>query len=90
MIYCSDERPEAGFEDVNPDDAGKDIATFGQEVGLARAAVTGHSLDETYFQEWRLTGVSLRWIYVHMIEEYARHIGHADLLRERIDGAAGA
>ncbi|HEX5771812.1 MAG TPA: DUF664 domain-containing protein, partial [Nocardioidaceae bacterium] len=34
-------------------------------------------------------GVSLRWIYVHMIEEYARHNGHADLLRERIDGATG-
>ena len=34
--------------------------------------------------------VSLRWIYVHMIEEYARHNGHADLLRERIDGAAPA
>jgi uncharacterized damage-inducible protein DinB len=84
-----DERPEADFEDVNPDDAGKDIATFRQEVGLARAAVAGHSLDETYFQEWRQTDVSLRWIYVHMIEEYARHNGHADLLRERIDGATG-
>ena len=33
--------------------------------------------------------VSLRWIYQHMIEEYARHNGHADLLRERIDGATG-
>jgi uncharacterized protein DUF664 len=33
--------------------------------------------------------VSLRWIYVHMIEEYARRNGHADLLRERIDGTAG-
>ncbi len=33
--------------------------------------------------------VSLRWVLVHMIEEYARHIGHADLLRERIDGAVG-
>jgi hypothetical protein len=32
---------------------------------------------------------SLRWIMVHMIEEYARHNGHADLLRERIDGAVG-
>jgi Protein of unknown function (DUF664) len=30
------------------------------------------------------------WIYIHMIEEYARHNGHADLLRERIDGATGA
>jgi len=33
--------------------------------------------------------ISLRWVYVHMIEEYARHNGHADLLRELIDGATG-
>ncbi len=32
---------------------------------------------------------SLRWIYVHMIEEYARHVGHADLIRESIDGSTG-
>jgi len=32
---------------------------------------------------------SLRWILVHMIEEYARHNGHADLLREAIDGQVG-
>jgi len=35
------------------------------------------------------TDITLRWIYLHMIEEYARHNGHADLLRERIDGATG-
>jgi Protein of unknown function (DUF664) len=33
--------------------------------------------------------MSVRWVYFHMIEEYARHNGHADLLRERIDGATG-
>jgi len=33
--------------------------------------------------------VDLRWIYIHMIEEYARHNGHADLLREVIDGVTG-
>jgi hypothetical protein len=33
--------------------------------------------------------VNLRWSYVHMIEEYARHNGHADLVRERIDGITG-
>jgi hypothetical protein len=32
---------------------------------------------------------NIRWIYLHMIEEYARHNGHADLIRERIDGATG-
>ncbi|WP_408639341.1 mycothiol transferase [Nocardia yamanashiensis] len=34
-------------------------------------------------------GYSARWILMHMIEEYARHNGHADLLRERIDGRTG-
>jgi len=33
--------------------------------------------------------VSVRWVFLLMIEEYARHNGHADLLRERIDGATG-
>jgi hypothetical protein len=48
-----------------------------------------HDLDEFERRsndEWR---VNLRWIYVHLIEEYARHCGHADLLRESIDGATG-
>ncbi len=38
---------------------------------------------------WTDEPVSLRWLLMHMIEEYARHNGHADLLRERIDGATG-
>jgi hypothetical protein len=33
--------------------------------------------------------VSLRWIHVHIIREHARHAGHADILREQIDGATG-
>jgi len=35
------------------------------------------------------TEVTLRWIFLHMIAEYARHSGHADLIRERIDGRTG-
>ena len=45
------------------------------------------ALDDTGLR--RGAEVSLRWIYVHMIEEYARHNGHADLLRELVDGAVG-
>ena len=37
----------------------------------------------------RTDTVSLRWLYSHMIEEYARHNGHADLIRQAIDGATG-
>ena len=40
--------------------------------------------------DWQLPHpVSLRWVLVHMIEEYARHNGHADLIRESIDGQTG-
>jgi uncharacterized damage-inducible protein DinB len=40
--------------------------------------------------DWQLPDpVSLRWVLVHMIEEYARHNGHADLIRESIDGQTG-
>jgi len=45
------------------------------------------SIDEEFTRNGEL--MSLRLIYLHMIEEYARHLGHADLLRERIDGATG-
>jgi hypothetical protein len=45
-------------------------------------------LDVVREDSWR-GPVSLRWVLIHMIEEYARHNGHADLLRERIDGATG-
>ena len=47
----------------------------GQDLGAAGVGTAG--------------AVSLRWIYVHMIEEYARHNGHADLIRELVDGAVG-
>jgi Protein of unknown function (DUF664) len=46
------------------------------------------SLDITV--QWRDEVFSLRYIITHMIEEYARHNGHADLLRERIDGTPGS
>ncbi|MET8226307.1 DinB family protein [Streptomyces sp. NPDC005301] len=59
------------------------------EVAFAEDFVTdAPHLDIEGVDSWRGT-VSLRWVLVHMIEEYARHNGHADLLRERIDGAIG-
>jgi Protein of unknown function (DUF664) len=89
LIWCTDEQPDADFENADPATAEQDYATFLREVELARAAVKNRSLDETYLNQHRNAPMDLRWIYVHMIEEYARHNGHADLLRERIDGATG-
>jgi hypothetical protein len=83
-----DEPRESGFHDTDPAHAEADFARFTEEVELARQAIVGASLDDTFVHHER--GVlSLRWALLHMIEEYARHLGHADLLRERIDGAVG-
>ena len=54
---------------------------------LADAAAANAPLDATFTHNGET--MSLRLIYLHMIEEYARHIGHADLLRERVDGTTG-
>lgn len=51
--------------------------------------MAGRGLDKTFFDARRQVRVDLRWIFVHMIEEYARHNGHADLIRERIDAVTG-
>jgi uncharacterized protein DUF664 len=54
----------------------------------SRRVAAGLALDHTV-PHHRLGRVSLRWVYVHMIEETARHAGHADILREQTDGATG-
>jgi Protein of unknown function (DUF664) len=87
-LYCSPEQPDGDFDDAQPDGAEEAFATFGQECALARQAVAGRGLDETFIHP-RHGLFDLRWIYIHMIEEYARHNGHADILREQIDGVTG-
>ena len=77
----------ADFERIDPARAAADYARLTEEFKLADAAVAHASLDDTFTHRGEL--MSLRLIYLHMIEEYARHLGHADLLRERTDGATG-
>ncbi|MEV4351556.1 DinB family protein [Actinoplanes sp. NPDC049596] len=74
-----------GSADVDVTRASDDLAAYLASVARSRAAVAGRSLDEPSPGE----DYTLRWIYLHMIEEYARHNGHADFLRERIDGVTG-
>ena len=63
------------------------LASWQAEVARGREHCAARALSDT--SPFMGTDVSLRWIYVHMIEEYARHNGHADLIRERIDGTTG-
>jgi uncharacterized damage-inducible protein DinB len=79
--------PDGGFdlaEGATLDDA---LATWHMEIDCARKNCASRTLADT--GRFRGQDVSLRWIYVHLIEEYARHNGHADLVRERIDGITG-
>jgi hypothetical protein len=88
-LFCDVEsNPDGDFDDVETADAEADFATFQTEVDEARAVVADRSLEDTFVGR-RGNEIDVRWVFVHMIEEYARHNGHADLLRERIDGARG-
>jgi uncharacterized damage-inducible protein DinB len=80
---------DASFADVTDADPDEALAAWEAECEHARKlAAAAPSLDAAGDRDGRGT-FSLRWILVHLIEEYARHNGHADLLRERIDGATG-
>jgi uncharacterized damage-inducible protein DinB len=78
--------PDADFEDLDPDRAPADYERWREECRLADEALAATtSYDDT------ITGtvgpMSVRSVVVHMIEEYAQHNGHADLLRECVDGS---
>lgn len=74
----------ADFDDLDPAQAEEAIARLQSEIRLADEAVASVDFDFTF--DRRGQTMSLRLTYVHMISEYARHNGHADLLRESIDG----
>jgi hypothetical protein len=87
-LYCTSENMDAEF-DVGTADAESDLSAYTCEVEAARHTTRGRSLDETFTDPQRNTQMSLRFVYSVMIQEYARHNGHADLLREAIDGQIG-
>jgi hypothetical protein len=66
---------------------GDAVATYWAEIDAADRIYAGLPLDD--IERSKHATYSLRWILVHLVEEYARHCGHADLLRERIDGRTG-
>ena len=89
MLYYTDDDPDQDFDTLDGD-VTEAFAVWHAECDRSREIVaTAESLDETGKHAATGEPVSLRRIVVHMIAEYARHNGHADLLRERIDGATG-
>ncbi|MER5599663.1 DinB family protein [Streptomyces sp. NPDC002265] len=90
-IHYSDEDPDGEFHLTEADTWQDAYDGWQAEIGISRRNAAGFGLDEFSAGRSRTEGkpFSLRWIYTHMIEEYARHNGHADLIRERIDGVTG-
>ena len=89
-VYFSDADPDGDFDGATGEQAVVDdaFASWRRAVEQSRAVSARTDLAAT-FDHPRLGPVSLRWVLTHMVEEYARHNGHADLLRERIDGTVG-
>ena len=88
-MFSTEEDPDADFR-IEPDET-----TDGIVEGYLRVcersrdiATAARSLDETFERPSRGV-ISLRWVLLHMIEETARHNGHADIIRELIDGVTG-
>ena len=75
------------FEHLVPDEAPAAVDQLQEEWRLGDEAVAGMSFDDTFVNHGK--PMSLRMTYVHLIGEYARHNGHADLLRQSIDGVKG-
>ncbi|MGZ4442218.1 MAG: DinB family protein [Nocardioidaceae bacterium] len=87
--YYSDTNPDGEFDDVDSADVAADLAAYQAVLDRCRAAVADLDLDTICANPGRADRISLRWVYTHMVEEYARHNGHADLLRECVDGVTG-
>lgn len=89
-IYDSSSRPvghDGGFELAEESSYRRAEEIRQNEITRARENCATRELSDT--SSFGGGDVSLRWIYTHMIAEYARHCGHADLIRESIDGVTG-
>jgi hypothetical protein len=75
------------FDELDPEGAADDYAALLDEWREADAVAAVHDLEEVVHSG--AEPFSVRFVYLHLIGEYARHNGHADLVRERVDGATG-
>jgi uncharacterized damage-inducible protein DinB len=88
-VYYSDSDPDGDFDNVDTADVDEAFANWRAACERSREIVAAApSLEASAVGRQGIT-ISLRWIMLHMLEEYARHNGHADLFREAIDGATG-
>ena len=88
MLFYTDDEPNLDFDGLDGD-VTAELALWRTECARSRQIVAAASLDDTGTRKNTGEEFSLRWLLAHHATEYARHCGHADLLREAIDGATG-
>ena len=88
-IWCTEEQPDADFDGVGDADAAEAFSTWEEECRISRSILKDLDSLEVTFSTANFPLMSARCMVNHMIEEYSRHNGHADLIRERIDGMTG-
>jgi hypothetical protein len=87
--YKTEGDRDADFKDLDDTSVEEVFDLYVHATNTSRSLSIGHDLDEMAKRPRRGREVDLRWIYIHVIEEYARHCGHADIIRELVDGATG-
>ncbi|MFF2848180.1 DinB family protein [Streptomyces sp. NPDC058001] len=88
-LYHSEADPDGEFHLTDADTWADAYGVWQNEIEQARERAARFGLDDLASVTRKEESHNLRWIYVHMIEEYARHNGHADLVRELVDGTTG-
>jgi hypothetical protein len=86
-LYSTDAHPDGDWENLDPASYHDDMNRYFETVERSRRIAASYEMDHQ--SDFRGTPVTVRWAVTHAIQEYARHLGHADLIRERIDGATG-
>jgi len=84
LLYCTDDDPDGDIASLDPAHAEADLARWQEECAASDAALAGLALDDRVGSR-----TTVRWLVQKVIGEYARHNGHADLIREAIDGQTG-
>jgi len=84
----TDDDPDADWRADPAESVDSIAALYREECARAREIVAAASFDDACTTP-KGDSITLRWIVAHMIEETARHLGHADIMREAIDGATG-
>lgn len=88
-IWCTEAQPDADFEGAGEADVAQAFTVWEEECRISRSILKELSSLAVTFSSPSDPQISARWMVNHMIEEYSRHNGHADLIRERLDGATG-